>query len=142
MADLKTTPSDASVAAFLDAVTPQIRQADARQLNNLFQQVTGFQPQIWGGSSLGYGRYDYTYASGRSGCYLATGFSPRKAALSIYIMPGYADFSEILAGLGKYKLGKSCLYVTRLADIDTQVLGQLIRAGLADLATKWPVLPG
>lgn len=139
---MKTTPDDASIAPFLDSVTPQIRQDDARHLNDIFQEVTGYSPKIWAGTILGYGRYDYTYASGRSGSYLATGFSPRKAALSIYIMPGYADFSDILANLGKHKLGKSCLYVTRLADIDLQVLRQVIRAGLADLGTKWPVLPG
>lgn len=73
--------------------------------------------------------------------FLATGFAPRMTNLTVYIMPGYADFSAILARLGKHKLGKSCLYVNKLADINTGVLGELIRAGLTDLETRWPVHP-
>lgn len=88
---------------------------------------------------LGYGRYDYTYASGRTGSYFATGFAPRKAKLSIYIMPGYADFSGILGRLGKHSIGKSCLYLNKLEDADMDVLAELVRAGLADLAKSWPV---
>ncbi len=97
---------------------------------------------MWGPSIVGYGRYHYRYKSGREGDFLATGFSPRKTALSIYIMPGYADFGDILSRLGKHKTGKSCLYVNKLADIDPEVLSELIRAGLADLETHWPVHPG
>ncbi len=96
---------------------------------------------MWGPSIVGYGRYHYRYKSGREGDFLATGFSPRKAALSIYIMPGYADFGDILSRLGKHKLGKSCLYVNKLADIDLDVLAELIRAGLEDLEKHWPVEP-
>lgn len=96
---------------------------------------------MWGPSIIGYGRYHYIYDSGREGDFLATGFSPRKANLSIYIMPGYTDFGEILSRLGKHKIGKSCLYVTKLADIDLDVLAELIRAGLKDLDQKWPVQP-
>ena len=107
----------------------------------LFQEVTRFAPQMWGPSIVGYGRYHYTYESGRQGDFLATGFSPRKAAFSIYILPGYTDFGPILDRLGKHKTGKSCLYVNKLADIDLAVLGELIRAGLADLARRWPVHP-
>ncbi len=90
---------------------------------------------------VGYGRYHYTYRTGRQGDFLATGFSPRKAAFSIYIMPGYAEFGEILNRLGKHKLGKSCLYVNKLADIDLVVLEELIAAGLKDLENYWPVEP-
>ena len=96
---------------------------------------------MWGPSIIGYGRYHYRYKSGREGDFLATGFSPRKANLSIYIMPGYQDYSEILNRLGKHKLGKSCLYVNKLADIDLEVLAELIRAGLQDLDRVWPVQP-
>ena len=88
---------------------------------------------------LGYGKYDYTYASGRTGSYFATGFAPRKAKLSIYIMPGYADFSGILGRLGTHSVGKSCLYLNKLEDADMDVLAELVRAGLADLAKSWPV---
>ncbi|MHA6325520.1 DUF1801 domain-containing protein [Roseivivax sp. CAU 1753] len=141
MTDNKTQPNDASVTAFLDRVTPERRRADGKRLDALFRDVTGWSPVMWGGTMIGYGTYDYTYDSGRSGRFLATGFSPRKAALSIYILPGYTDFSAILSRLGKHKTGKSCLYVNRLADIDEEVLAELIRAGLDDLATRWPVRP-
>lgn len=141
MAENKTRPTGAAVDAFLDAVEPERRRQEARELDALFREATGFAPVMWGDSMVGYGRYDYEYASGRSGSFLATGFSPRKAALSIYIMPGYTDFSAILERLGKHKLGKSCLYLTRLEDADPEVLTELIRAGLSDLARHWPVHP-
>jgi len=141
MNENKTRPTDAAVTAFLDAVEHTTRRADALALDALFRDVTGWQPRMWGPSIVGYGSYRYTYESGRSGEMCATGFSPRKANLSIYIMPGYTDFGEILAGLGKHRLGKSCLYVNKLADIDTEVLKRLIRAGLDDLAARWPVAP-
>ncbi|PJI92883.1 uncharacterized protein DUF1801 [Yoonia maricola] len=141
MADNKTKATTQSVDDFLDAVDHPVRQADAQTLNQLFQDVTGWRPQMWGHSIIGYGQYHYTYDSGRSGDFLATGFSPRKANLSIYIMPGYADFKAILARLGKHKIGKSCLYVNKLADIDMAVLEELIHAGLADLGSRWPIMP-
>jgi Domain of unknown function (DU1801) len=137
----KTQPTGADVTAFLDAVEPPSKAEDARRLDALFQRVSGFQPSLWGSSIIGYGRYHYRYASGREGEYLATGFAPRKAALSIYILPGYTDFSAILARLGKHKTGKSCVYVNKLADIDMDVLGELIRAGLDDLDALWSVKP-
>lgn len=129
------------VDAFLNAVAPERRNREGHALNALFQEVTGWQPRFYKGGMVGYGRYDYTYASGRSGSFFATGFAPRKAKLSIYIMPGYADFGEILGRLGKHKIGKSCLYLNKLEDADLDVLAELIRAGLADLATRWPVQP-
>ena len=103
--------------------------------------VTGFDPVMWGPSIIGYGRYHYTYASGREGDFLATGFSPRAREFSIYIMPGYADFGTILDRLGKHRTGKSCLYVKRLSDVDTGVLAELIEAGLRDLAKHWDIHP-
>ena len=128
-----------AVAAFLAAVAPQRRFEEAAQLDRLFRRVTGWQPTFWKGGMLGYGRYDYTYASGREGSWFATGFAPRKAKLSIYIMPGYANFDPILARLGKHTKGKSCLYLNKLQDADLDVLSELIRAGLKDLAKRWPV---
>ncbi|WP_323763597.1 DUF1801 domain-containing protein [Marinovum sp.] len=139
--DNKTQPTGASVAEFLAGVTPVRRRADAQALDTLFREVTGFAPQMWGESIIGYGRYHYRYASGREGDFLATGFSPRKASLSIYIMPGYANFADLLDRLGKHKTGVSCLYVNKLADIDLAVLSELIRAGLRDLQGHWPVAP-
>lgn len=142
MTQNKTQRTRARVGDFLNAVSPEQKRHDAMALDKLFQAVTGFVPAMWGPSIVGYGQYHYKYQSGREGDFLATGFSPRKAALSIYIMPGYADFAEILERLGKHKIGKSCLYVNKLADIDTQVLAELIRAGLDDLNQHWPVRPG
>jgi len=126
------------VSAFIDGVTPERKQDEARRLDALFREVTGYQPYM-NGKIIGYGRYRYVYDSGRKGVWLATGFSPRKAAHSIYIMPGYADFGSILARLGKHKTGKACLYVNKLADVDQEVLKELIRAGLDDLGRRWPI---
>jgi len=139
MAENKTQPTTADVPAFLNAVAHPVRRADALALDALFQEITGWQPRLWGSSIIGYGQYHYRYASGREGDFLATGFSPRKANLSIYIMPGYQEYDEILARLGKHKTGKACLYINKLADIDMTVLAELIRAGLDDLARIYPV---
>ncbi len=137
----KTVPTEQNVDSFLAAVQPASKAVDAQILDALFRRVTGFGPLMWGPSMVGYGRYHYIYRTGRQGDFLATGFSPRKAAFSIYIMPGYAEFGEVLKRLGKHKLGKSCLYVNKLADIDLVVLEELITAGLKDLENYWPVEP-
>lgn len=139
MAQNKTQPTTVDVDAFLSAVEPERRREDGQALNALFKRVTGWAPVMWGPSMIGYGSYHYRYDSGREGESLATGFSPRKSNLSIYIMPGYADYSAILDRLGKHKTGKSCLYVNRLSDVDLDVLAELIQAGLDDLGRKWPV---
>ena len=123
----------------MNSIAHPTRQADALALDAMFQKVTGWAPQMWGPSIIGYGSYHYTYDSGRSGDFLATGFCPRRSNMSVYIMPGYTDFSDILARLGKHKSGKSCLYINKLADIDMDVLAELVRAGLKDLDGKWPV---
>lgn len=142
MSENKTQGTEASVEDFLDQVEHPTRRADAIELNWIFQEVTGWQPRMWGPSIVGYGAYHYVYDSGREGDFLATGFSPRKQNLSIYIMPGYTDFSHILKDLGKHKIGKSCLYINKLADVDADVLKTLIRAGVDDLNKKWPVRSG
>lgn len=141
MADNKTQPTGQAVAEFIATTEPPAKREDARVLDRLFCQVTGFSPVMWGPSIIGYGRYHYRYDSGREGDFLATGFSPRTARHSIYIMPGYADYGDILTRLGKYRMGKSCLYVNKLADIDLDVLAELIRAGLRDLDKTWKVRP-
>ncbi len=94
---------------------------------------------MWGSSIIGYGRYHYKYDSGRQGDFLVTGFSPRKAALSVYIMPGYRDLSEKLSRLGKHKIGKSCLYINKLSDIDLTVLEEIVRDGVTYMKSKYEV---
>ncbi|MEM6896314.1 MAG: DUF1801 domain-containing protein [Pseudomonadota bacterium] len=141
MSDNKTRPMDVSPAEVIAAIEHPTRRADAQTLDALFRRVTGWEPQMWGPSMVGYGSYHYKYASGREGDMLATGFAPRKSNLSIYIMPGYADFHGVLGRLGKHKHGKACLYINKLADVDLQVLEELVRAGLKDLSSKYPVTP-
>ncbi|UZD90088.1 DUF1801 domain-containing protein [Cognatishimia activa] len=135
----KTVASGEDPRDFLLKVEHPTRREDGLVLLDLFTEVSGFEPVMWGPSIIGFGRYHYIYESGREGDFLATGFSPRKSNLSIYIMPGYQDYSEIMGRLGKHKLGKSCLYVNKLADIDLDVLRELVGAGLKDLDKIWTV---
>jgi hypothetical protein len=117
------------------------RRDEAERLLSLFAEVTGWEPRLWGPSIVGFGRYEYRYDSGHGGESLATGFSPRKAELSIYLMPGGGPFETLLAGLGPHRMGKGCLYIKRLSAVDAAVLRAVIRAGLDDLARQWPVHP-
>lgn len=139
MSENKTKPTDVKIADFIASIEHPTRRADAQTLDDMFRRLTGWQPRMWGPTIIGYGQYDYTYESGRTGSSLATGFSPRKANLVLYIMPGYADFGHILDRLGKHKLGKSCLYINKLADVDMDVVAKIVQAGLEDLGTRWPV---
>ena len=138
-AENKTKPTQITPEAFIGAVEPERKREEARALDQLFRKVTGWTPVMWGPSIIGYGSYHYKYESGREGDMCATGFSPRKANHSLYIMPGYANFAPILDRLGKHSMGKSCLYIKKLADVDLDVLGELIEAGLKDLGEKYPV---
>ncbi|MGR3484806.1 MAG: DUF1801 domain-containing protein [Paracoccaceae bacterium] len=135
----KTQPTPRSVEAFLASVAHPTRRADAQALDALFRRVTGWAPRMWGEAIVGYGSYDYRYASGRAGTFLATGFSPRKANLSLYIMPGYHDMGSLLERLGKHRCGKACLYVNTLADVDAAVIEEIVAEGLRNLRAHWPV---
>ncbi len=137
----ETMPTEVRPEMFLGGVVPERRREDGFALLALFGRVTGFDPVMWGPSIVGFGQYHYRYDSGREGDFFACGFSPRKANLSIYIMPGYQDYSDILGRLGKHKTGKSCLYINKLADVDVAVLEELIAVGLQDLNARWPVAP-
>ena len=129
-ADNKTKPTKVSVREFVESVEHDTRRKDAKALLKIFKDVTGMTPQMWGPSLIGYGRYHYKYESGREGESMMTGFSPRKANLVLYIMPGYLDLEEKLSRLGKHKLGKACLYINKLADVDTDVLEEIIAYGV------------
>jgi Domain of unknown function (DU1801) len=136
----KTKSAAFDRAAFLAGVDPS-RRAEAERLLVIFAEETGHPPRLWHGAMVGFGRYAYRYASGHGGESLATGFAVRKAELSIHILPGYADFADILARLGPHRMGKSCLSLRQLAAVDEAALRALIRAGLRDLGRLWPVLP-
>jgi len=129
----KTKATGVNPSDFVAAVEPEKKRADAQTLLAFFNRVTGLEPMMWGPSMIGYGRYHYKYETGREGEFFLTGFSPRKANLSIYVMPGYryGEMEDLLARLGKHKLGKSCLYINKLADVDMDVLEQIVRNGLA-----------
>jgi Domain of unknown function (DU1801) len=117
------------------------RQDEAGRLLTIFAAVTGWEPRLWGPSMVGFGRYVYRYESGHGGESFATGFSPRKAELSLYGLLGAPETEALLARLGPHRVGKGCLYVKRLAAVDEAVLRELIRAGLEDLGRKWEVAP-
>lgn len=141
-AKLKTKPTEIDPIDFVNALDHDTRREDAKVLLGLFGRVTGMQPRMWGPSIIGYGRYDYKYDSGREGSFMMTGFSPRKANLVIYIMPGYRDMSAGLGRLGKHKLGKSCLYINKLTDIDLDALEEIVVEGLAYLRAKYQTADG
>ena len=137
-AKTKSAPLDRD--AWLAGIDPK-RRAEAERLLTIFGEVTGWEPRLWGPSMVGFGRYAYRYDSGHSGESLATGFAPRKAEISVYLMPGYGDFGPILARLGPHRMTKACLYIRRLSAVDEGVLRELIRAGLEDLEQRWDMHP-
>ena len=126
MAELKTQPTRASVTEFVAGIEDQQQRADAKKVAAMMRRATGKRAKMWGPSIVGYGSYHYKYASGRDGDFMITGFSPRKQALTVYIMPGFSGLEKLLEKLGKYKTGKSCLYIKRLSDVDEKVLEKLI----------------
>ncbi len=127
MYELKTKGTDASVEVFLDSIEDEQRREDCKAVAKLMQQVTKEKPKMWGSSIVGFGQYHYKYASGHEGNAALTGFSPRKQALTLYIMGGFDTYNDLMSKLGKYKIGKACLYVKRLADVDQKVLKELIK---------------
>ena len=136
MAANKTQSTSADVEAFLSGIADAARQADCRELAAMMQQVAGEAPVMWGASMVGFGRYRYQYESGRSGEWFLLGFSPRKTDLTLYLMSGFDDQSDLMANLGKCKIGKSCLYIKTLADIDPLALKTLLERSVAALAPQ------
>ena len=136
MVKLKTHETDASVEEFLAGVTPERRRLDCQVLLPMMRRVTGLAAKMWGRRMVGFGRYHYLYDSGREGDLFRTGFAPGKAALSIYIMPGFSEYQSIMQRLGKHRTGRSCLYINKLDDIDLAVLEDLIRHGMDTMKQK------
>lgn len=137
MAELKTKENKASVKQFIDSVENISRRKDCLITKKIMQEVTAKRAMMWGDSIVGFGRYHYKYASGREGDFFVTGFSPRKQNFTIYIMPGYTDYQHLLKKIGKHKLGKSCLYVKSLDDIDLDVFKELIATSVEQMKTLY-----
>lgn len=135
MSDLKTRPTDESVAAFVDGLADPRQREDSRALIELMREVTGAEPRMWGSGIIGFGSYHYRYASGREGDWMLTGFSPRKQNLTLYLHYGIEQ-SDLLQRLGKHRVGKACLYVKRLDDVDQTVLRELVQRSVAETARQ------
>jgi hypothetical protein len=131
-AEPKTKPTTESVAAFLTAIEDKRKRADAKAIDKLLREASGEKPVLWGANIIGYGQYQ-----SKTGPWPIIGFSPRKANLVVYMMDGYDGQAGLLAKLGKHKLGKSCLYLTKLADIDMDVLSQMAKASVAAMRAKY-----
>ncbi len=138
MAENKTKPTPQKVSEFIAGIEDKVKRDDCRELMKLMSEITGKRAKMWGPSIVGYGNYHYKYESGREGDFFLTGFSPRKQALSIYIVSGFETNPELMDKLGKYKTGKSCLYVKKLDDVDRVVLAQLVKESVAYMREKYP----
>ncbi len=136
MAELKTQPTTASVAQFIKGLPDGRRSAECREVATMMEEVTGEKAVMWGSSIVGFGVYRYKYGSGREGEWPIIGFSPRKANLTLYIMPGFERFPTIMKRLGKYKTGKSCLYLKELADVDRDQLKELMERAVSAMASQ------
>jgi hypothetical protein len=135
MAELKTRATDASVSKFLAGVKDQKRREDCLTVAKMMQQVTNAPPKMWGSSIVGFGDYRYRYETGRELDWFLVGFSPRKEALTLYLMPGSPRYSEVLKTLGKYKTGKACLYIKNLDDVDQRALKTLVQESVKQVQT-------
>lgn len=126
MSDLKTQPTEANVESFIESVDDEQKRTDAKSLLQIMSDITQHDPVLWGDSLIGFGQYQYQYASGRQGEWFRVGFSPRKQNLTLYIMNGFSQYQHLLTQLGKHKTGKSCLYINKLSDVDVDILKQMI----------------
>ncbi len=138
MAEPKTRVSKAKVSDFLATIKDPQKRADCRRIGTMMGKATGKRAKMWGSSIVGYGSYHYVYASGQEGDWMECGYSPRAQNISVYIMPGFKPFAKLLKKLGKYKTGKSCLYIKRLEDVDTAVLEELIVESVKEMRRRYP----
>jgi hypothetical protein len=136
VSDQKTRPTDVSVESFLADVADARKRADADRLIQIMTAITGDPPVMWGDSIIGFGSYHYRYQSGHEGDAPLVGFSPRTKAHSIYLSCDLSLYQDVLDRLGKHRMGKGCLYITRLPNVDEAVLEELIRASIAEVKSK------
>lgn len=138
MPENKTQPTKMRALEFIQTIEHQQRQADALELLAIFAEVTSLEGVLWGSSIIGYGSYSYQTVDKKTHQFMRTGFSPRKQNLVLYIMDGFNEFEEKMQSLGKFKTGKSCLYINKLSDVDEQVLRELIQLSLVEMASRYP----
>jgi hypothetical protein len=136
MAELKTKKTSASVEKFLNSVADEQRRKDCFSVLEIMKSVTKSEPAMWGTSIVGFGKRHLKYESGRELDWFLVGFAPRKQDLTLYIMPGVERYPELMKKLGKYKTGKSCLYVKKLDDVNVSTLKQLVKQSVDDMKTK------
>ena len=136
MSDLKTKRNNANVDKFISSVENETQRHDAYQILEIMKKVTKKSPEMWGDNIVGFGTYYYQYESGKEGNWFTTGFSPRKQNLTLYIMPGFSQLEDLLDKLGKHKLGKSCLYINKLSDVNLKVLEKIIKNSVIQLCKQ------
>lgn len=138
MAELKTKKTTANVSAFIESIENDTQRKDAKTLLKLMKAATGMRPVMWGESIVGFGLYHYkSERSRQEGEWPLTGFSPRKSSLTVYIMPGFKKYETLLKKLGKYKKSVGCLYINKLADVETDVLTQIVKESVAEMQKKF-----
>jgi hypothetical protein len=134
MGEIKTKLTDASADNFINVVPDEVKKQDSFKLLELFTKLTGESPKMWGTSIIGFGQYHYkSERSSQEGDWPLVGFSPRKQNLTLYIMPGFDAYQDLLAKLGKHKTSKGCLYINKLADVDQEILAKLIKQSYEDM---------
>jgi nucleoid DNA-binding protein len=131
----KTQPTKASVEEHIAGINEN-RKVDCQKIIEIMTEESGCEPVMWG-AIVGFGTYHYKYESGREGEFMRTGFANRKTALTLYIMAGFDTYPDLMSKLGKFKTGKSCLYIKKLEDVDTDVLRRLIRESLDYMAVTY-----
>jgi nucleoid DNA-binding protein len=136
MADIKTKQNNARVIDFINKVENDKKREFAYKILDLMKSITKEEPKMWGDSIVGFGSFHYKYKSGREGDMLQTGFSPRKQAMTLYIMPGFKQYEKLLQDLGKFKTGKSCLYIKNEEDVDMKVLKEIITKAVKYIRNK------
>lgn len=133
MAEAKTKPTNASVEKFLNQIPDEVRREDCFKIAKMMEEITGCKPKMWGPSIVGFDTYHYKYASGHEGDWPIAAFSPRKQDLTIYVMPGFRKYRELMQQLGKHRTGKSCLYIKRLSDVHVPTLKKIIRQSVKEM---------
>ncbi len=133
----KTVENEGSVDDFLNSVKDEIKKADCLRIKSIMEEISGEPAKMWGTSIVGFGNYHYKYESGREGDFMKVGFSPRAQNVTLYIMPGFGRYEDLMSKLGKHKIGKSCLYVKKLADVDEDILKELITESYFYMTNKY-----